>query len=187
MARAIQTRLSIGMCPKMDRRSLISALTSSVLISSCARESTVIGNVLNPGDVVEIRNEFGEIAVGYVSPTIRQFSWAKNIIQVALDARSEPFNGKQGLLSPERIFGARDPIIYEEFVMNFDRVSQLEAFLWAENKTMDWVYTNDGLVGGLGPADGSRISYVQVMQLLVDREKPTSILGSRPRKISIRK
>ncbi len=169
----------------MDRRTLIAAIASSSLFSSCSQESTVVGNVLNPGDVVDIRNRYGKISIEYVSPTIRRFSWGNSVIEIKLDARGEPFNGKQGLLPFERIFSTSDQIIYEEFVMNFEKMSQLDSFLWAEDKTMDWVYTNSGLVGGLGPADGSHKSYVQVMQFLINNQKPLSISGSRPDNILI--
>lgn len=158
-----------------------------ICLAACSepRTPSVQGVVLKPGQSVEATNKFGSVKISYVSPLKREFKLDGQARTVELIARPSPFLGERGLYDPAGCLVIGMPLcetprlVVEEATHDFDSYDQAYAFLHQGSAVMDWVYTSDGLVVGLGREPGRDQVNVEVRQLTIHGQKPVGLRGAR--------
>ena len=95
--------------------------------------------------------------------------------------------GKTGLYDPADrwLFDVRTRLVVQESVMDFQADDEAYAQLYEGSAVMDWVYTPDGLVVGLGRSPSRQQINVDVFQFLVRGQKPKALRGARPNQIGL--
>lgn len=162
----------------------LTALTCAVSPVTHA-ESPVREAVLHPGQSVEARNRFGRVKVSYVSPLERRYEWDGGSRIVTLRARDYRFRDELGLYDAGNCLVIVIPLcrtprlVVREALHNFANYDQAYAFLHEGSAVMDWVYTSDGLVVGIGRSPGRKQLAIDVRQLTVGGAKPRELKGAR--------
>lgn len=161
-------------------------ILASGWFSGCNDSRSVKDAVLSEGQSVEASNKNGTIKITYISPTKRRYDWDGTSRVVKMIARTEPFQGKQGLYEPADSLGLNPfavRLVVEESVRNFDSEDELRAALIQSSAIADWVYTGDGLVVGFGRAPSRKQINVDLFQFLLQGQKPFGLVGARPDQI----
>lgn len=171
----------------------IAVCAVTVALAACSRPSDtpIAGAVLQPGQSIEATNKFGSVRVSYVSAQERKFEWDGKSRVVKMIVRPEPFLGELGLYEGARCFVLLLPLcrtprlVVAEAVHDFDTYDQLYAFIRQGSAVMDWVYTSDGLLVGLGRSPEREQIDVDVRQLTIHGRRPAQLLGARNQKIRL--
>ena len=163
----------------------ISALL--LMLSSCSRQAPVVGSVMVPGQEIEFHNKFGEMSVQYISPVKRRFIARGQEITIKLWPRREPFEGMQGLYYGHRYAPMMpwERLIYSETTRNFNSYDEIYKELYQGSGVLDWVYTEDGLVVGLGYSRDRSRDDIVIEQFLINGAKPHDLKGARPDNINV--
>ena len=160
------------------------ALLGVIAIAACNRNSDEIpvrNAVLKPGEAVEANNSNGKVRITYVAATKRRYEWDEKSRVVTLIPREEIFGGKLGLYEPADAWALpfrKDRLVVQESIINFESVSEIEAFLVQSKDYMDWIYSDDGLVVGFGRTPARRQVDIDLWQLLLQGQKPTKLKGA---------
>ena len=167
------------------------ALLGTIGIASCKPNSDEIpvrNAILKPGETVEANNSNGKVRIAYVAATKRRYEWNEKSRVVTLIPREEIFDGKLGLYEPANAWAlpfSKDRLVVQESIINFENLSEIEAFLVQSKDYMDWVYNDDGLVVGFGRTPARRQIDIDLWQLLLHGKKPTGLSGARPDRIQL--
>ena len=160
----------------------------AMLVSACADHTLVHDTVLRPGQSVSASNRAGRVRIVYLGPATRRFEIDGRSKTIRMTQRPEMFDRRSGIYDPADWFWPWRPslrIVCDESVINFETIDELYAFL-GEQRSMDWVYTPDGLVIGFDRTPSRYQVNVDVYQLLVRGEKPNGLRGARPYAIQLK-
>ena len=160
---------------------------AALLLSACADHTATHDTVLGPGQSVTADNQSGHIRVVYVGPATRRFELDGRSRTIRMTQRPAMFDRRSGIYDPADWFWPWAPslrIVCDESVINFDTIDELYAFL-AGQRSMDWVYTTDGLVVGFDRTPARHQVNVDVYQLLVRGKKPKALRDARPSAIRL--
>lgn len=154
----------------------------AISLVGCGRKIAVIGNVLSQGQGVYANNHAGAVAIFYISPIKRKYVWDGQSRIVTMIPREEAFLGMTGLYNPaESMITGKSTtrLVVMESKMYFTSYNDVYAFLKQSSETMNWVYTNDGLVVGFARNAERHQIDISLWQLEINGRKPISLLGSR--------
>lgn len=160
--------------------------------------------VLTAGDTVKAKLPYGTIAITSDGGLTRTYSWDNGECQGTLDLqmRSEPWLGVDGgynpgaSLPPWWQWGACNGVrrgVVEEGHADFADVESFQA--WFEDRYVRWfgknvnnrvAYTDDGLLITYSKALSRYQLNAEVIQILINGQKPTSLPGSNNTLISYR-
>jgi hypothetical protein len=141
----------------------------------------VRGVALRPGEQIEATNKFGTVRISYVSPRERKYEWDGQARVLTMIPRPEPFMNELGLYDPADCFVlCRTPrLVVREAAHDFDTIDQIYSYLWAENATVDWVYSGDGLAVGWARWPDREQVNIDVQQFTIHGQKPVALRGAR--------
>ncbi len=161
----------------------------SIICAHCyAGDPMVEGSVLTSGQTVRAMNKNGTVKISYISPIKRQYEWDGRTRVMKLIPRAEVFDGRRGLYEPADSWGINPfeiRLVLEEAVWNFDNEESMYNFLREGSNYMDWVYTCDGLVLGLGRTPSRKQINISLWQILLNKKKPANLKGARPDRIAL--
>lgn len=166
---------------------IFAALLSALVVTlSCSKDAPVNGSVLARNQCISAKNKNGIVRICYVDPHRRRYEWDGKSQIIKMKTRRESFEGKRGLYEPAASLNlptSEERLVLQESSISFGSYDEIYRFLWRENASMDWVYTNDGLVVGIGRDPSRNQVNFDVWQVLVNGKPPTELRGSRPSNI----
>ena len=143
----------------------------------------VHGAVLHHGESLCFENQNGKVRISYISSLERKYeinnSYAK-IVQLV--QRTEAFRGRLGLYSPGdsfALFSSAKRLVLEESVRDFTTEDEIYTALRESSHYMDWVYTSNGLVCGLGMSPERRQVNITIWRILLKGKEPSNLTGAR--------
>ena len=153
----------------------------SVWVNSCSENIPVRGNVLFPGQSVDVLNQSGRLRISFVSALKREYQWDGEARVVKMIARQEPFLGRLGLYDPADIVGFRPHetrLVAQESVLDFPNYDRAYAFINESSAEVDFVYTSDGLAIGFDRVPARHQVNIDLWQILVKGKKPAGLVGA---------
>lgn len=168
----------------MIKKKLLTLLLNGMVASCCvayAQSYPPRETVLSAGQNISAKNKNGVFNIVYSGSVERTFGWNGHHQRVQMSVRRERFLGMLGIYNPaDTIFAIAPRIVAQEAVRNFSSYKKADAFLRQGSNYMDWVYTKNGLVAGLGITPARRQVNIDVWQILIQGKKPSNLAGARP-------